>query len=372
MDFSLTTMFVLPPNNTLPVAGSTEDLLPKQFGVFGAAYQPYSSVNEPYLYLAQGRLENVPNTGSKKSGKIAKNKIVSWYKVTAEPNTYDQSTIVSDFQVKCGDQMTITIRAHSNYIDSGFANGYTQSVTVEAPCCGCGADPCTNTDPADVQLMLDDAIAKFMVSGPFMGSVLSNYIDVTREGEGADAKLIINGKPLTPDGRICDVSANPWEYDRLWYAVFVTKGADTTQDPLVYDRCEQIATVTTTPQYGFIRGNSEQIYQMEKYYYSYQSPEFKTLVNNPGWNGAYESYVVDGQYYDTYYLKFLSVDDLGTWDNSLPQDQTVIIAIPITQSAPFETIMTAYLGAAPTNVSPVVRTTTTTSSSTTSTFTSFN
>lgn len=365
MDFSLTTMFVLPPGHVYPTAGSTENLLPKQFGIFDHNYALFSNNNVPYLYLAQGRYENVPNTGSKRSARIAKSKLVSFYKVKAELNTRNQSTILSDFKIKCGDEMVITIRAHSNYIDTGFANGYTQSVTVMAPCCNCGSDPCSEIDPVDVERMLDDAVQKFSTSGPFMGSVLSNYITVTREGVGADATLVISGKPLARDGRIADVSANPLEFDRLWYAVFVTKAADTTQDYLTYDRCEQMATITTTPQYGYLRGSSDEIFHMEKYYYSYQSPMMKDLLNNPSWNGAFESYVIDGQFYDTYYIKFMAYEDTHAWDNSLPQDQTVIVAIPTGQGANFESELAGYFGAPATDYSGIPLTSSSTTSSST-------
>jgi len=351
MDFSLTTMFVLPAGHVYPTAGSTENLLPKQFGIFDHNYALLSGNNAPYLYLAQGRYENVPHTGTKRSARIAKSKLLSFYKVAAEQNTRNQKTILSDFKIKCGEEMVITIRAHSNYIDTGFANGYTQSVTVMAPCCNCSSDPCTQIDPVDVVAMLDDAVEKFSVSGPFMGSVLSNYVTVTRQGSGPTATLVIEGKPLAKDGRIADISANPLEYDRLWYAVFVTKAADTTQDYLTYDRCEQMATVSTTPQYGYVRGSSDEIFHMEKYYYSYQSPMMKDLLNNPSWNGAFESYVVDGQFYDTYYIKFLPFEDTHAWDNTLPQDQTVILAVPTGQAAAIENQLAAYFGVPATDYS---------------------
>lgn len=367
MDFSLITMFVLPPSNVFPNNIPTESLAPGQFGIYGAGYQ-IAQATDPYIYLVQGRKENVDNTGSKRSAKISRDKIISYYKVPSEPQTTNQRTEINNFQVKCGEEMVITIRAHSNYIDLGFANGYTQSVVVPAPCCNCGSDPCTSIDPVDIDRMLDDAIQKFSVSGPFMGSVLSNYVTVSREGTGIDAKLVIEGKPLAPDGRlVSDLSANPWEYDRLWYRVFVTKAADTTQDYLTYDRCEQLATVNTIDQYGYTRGSADEIFHMEKYYYSYQTPHFKTLHCNPGWNGAFESYVVDGLDYDLFYIKFHDYDWTYTWDNTLPQDQTVIIAIPAGQSAEFESRMTTCMqGMAFTNFGGAPRTTTPPSSTGTS------
>lgn len=357
MDFSLTTMFVLPPGSALPAAGSTEDLVAKQLGVFNADYTLATAAAvaaQPYIYLAQGRLENVPHTGSKRSGKIAKNKAGSWYTVKPEPDLVPQATVVSGFHIKCGEQVNVTVRAHSNYIDAGFYNGYTQSVTVDAPCCDCGADPCAEIDATDQQAMVDKIIEKFAVNGPFMGGVLSSYIEMYRSGEGAASQLVIVGKPILPDGRIADTSANPWEYDRLWYQVFVYKTPPTTQDRIVYDRCDPVATVVTTSASSFVRGSADEIRHLEMYYYSYQTPMLKTLVDMPGYNGAYESYVVDGLFYDTYYLKFGSVDDTHTWDNTLPQDESVILAIPAGEGAPLIALLTAYLGA-PLDRSPANR-----------------
>lgn len=370
-DFSLTTLFVLPVGNTLPTTGSTENLNPTQLGVFNADYTVSTAgniSNQPYIYIAQGRKENIPDVGTKRSDKINKNKVTSWYKLVAEPDVLNQSTSVHDWHVSCGEQVTVTIRAHSNYLDTGFFNGYTQSVTVEAPCCDCGENPCDDISAADTEALIDAIIAKLQVAGPFLGGVLNQYISAFKVGTGASTQLVLQGKPLTPDGRICDLSANPWEYDRLWYHVFVQKGAASTQDRLVYDRCDQIATVTVNQRSSYVRGSSEEIYHLEKYYYSYQSPAFKALVDMPGYNGAFESYVVDGQFYDTYYVTFLSQDNYYTWDNALPQDETVILAVPSGQATALETLLTVYLGA-PKDVSPTDRTTTTTTSTTSTTTT---
>lgn len=383
-DFSLTTMFVVPPGNTIPTTGSTEALTGTQFGIYRDDYSVATAANiaaSKYIYLAQNRKENIPDVGTKRSDKIAANRVRSWYKVTAEPDAPTQTTVASDFSVSCGEEIWFTIRAHSNYIETGFFNGLTQSVSVLAPCCDCGESPCDDILAADLQALLDQAVAKFATQGPgtqsnFQGQfnrVISNYVSVSRVGTGADSTLVFAGIPLPIEAYTCaDFSLNPFMFDRLWFQVFVTKAPPTTQDYETWDRCDQVATITVTARNTYPHGSSGEITWMERYYYSYQSPAFKALVREAAWNGAYETYVVDGTFYDTYYIEFLSYDERNTWDNTLPQDERVIIAIPTGGAATFETIMTAYLGA-PVDKSTVdvttTTTTTTTSTSTTSTTT---
>lgn len=380
-DFSLTTMFVVSPGNTLPTTGSTENLTGSQFGIFRNDYSVATAGNiagSPYIYLAQNRLENIPDVGTKRSDKIAANRVRSWYKVTAEPDAPSQTTVASDFSVSCGEEIWFTIRAHSNYIETGFFNGLTQSVSVLAPCCDCGESPCDDIDAVDLQAMLDQAVAKFATQGAgtqgnlatSTNRVISQYINVQRVGTGADSTLLFSGLPLPLDAYSCaDFSLNPFMYDRLWFQVFVTKAPPTTQDYETWDRCDQVATITVTARNTYPHGSSGEITWMERYYYSYQSPAFKALVRENGWNGAYQTYVVDGTFYDTYYIEFLSFDERNTWDNTLPQDERVILAIPTGASAATEAILTAYLGA-PVDKSTVNVTTTTTTTTTSSTTTS--
>lgn len=381
-DFSLTTLFVLSPGNTLPTTGSTENLTGTQFGVFRNDYTAATAGNiaaSKYIYLAQNRKENVPDVGTKRSDKIAANRVRSWYKVVAEPDVPTQTTVASNFSVSCGEEIWITIRAHSNYIETGFFNGLTQTVRVLAPCCDCGEDPCVDIAGADIQAMLDQAALEFQTQGagtqgpiqnPPFNRVISQYVNVSRQGTGAASTLVFQGKPLPLDAISCaDFSLNPWMYDRLWFQVFVTKAPPTTQDFLTYDRCDEVADVTVTSRNLFPRGSSGEIQWLEKYYYSYQTPVFKSLVVNNAWNGAFESYVVDGTFYDTYYIEFLNYDERNTWDNTLPQDERVIIAVPTGQAATLETLLETYLGAADDYSGVDVTTTTTTSTTSTTTTT---
>ena len=162
-DFSLTTVFVIPVGQTtLPSSGSTQDLTAGQLGLFRNDYSIASAANiaaAPYFYIAQGR-DNTYLQGSKRSDKIkgcpsgsgCKSNVTEWYKVSGCSTAATQVTDVSGWDVKCGDIVTLTLRAHSSYIETLYFNGFTRSVTVQAPCCDCGGDPC---DTVDVPALID-------------------------------------------------------------------------------------------------------------------------------------------------------------------------------------------------------------------------
>jgi hypothetical protein len=365
---SLTTLFVLPVGNTLPTTGSTEDLTAAQFGVYLPDYTVATTGNiaaAKYIYLAQARKENTPGLSTKRSDKIDKTKIKKWYKIVSEPDVPTQSTVLSNWSVSCGEDISVTIRLHSNYVDAGFFNGRTQSVTVKAPCCDCGGSPCEDISAADTEALVDAIIAKFK-----QNPITTAYLDFYKLGSGATTQLVVIGKPLAPDGTICgDIAINPYWYDRAWFRVFAYKGADTTADFLVFDRCDQVADVAVTARALYPTGSSAQIFHEEKRYYSYQTSAFKHLFRMTGYNGAFETYVVDGQYYDQYYLEFVPQDVDYNWGDFVPQDAAVLLAVPTGQTTTLETLLTTYLGA-PENKSAANVTTTTTTSTTSTTTTS--
>ena len=154
-DFSLTTLFVVPVGQTaLPSSGSisTQNLTAGQVGIFNSAYSAVDATSilaTPYFYVAQGRT-NTYLQGSKRSDRIAgcvtgtscKSNVTEWYKVSGCPTAANQITDVTDFTVQCGEVITLTLRAHSSYIDTLYFNGFTRSVTIQAPCCDCDAHPC--------------------------------------------------------------------------------------------------------------------------------------------------------------------------------------------------------------------------------------
>jgi hypothetical protein len=376
-DFSLTTLFVVPVGNTLPSPGtSTQDLTAGQFGIFRSDYSVANAGNiadKPYFYLAQGRV-NTYLQGSKRSDKIAgclegscRTNVTEWYKVSGCPTPATQITDVTDFNVKCGDVVTLTLRAHSSYIDTLYFNGFTRSVTVQAPCCDCGADPC---DTVDTSALIDQFIVKLTASAPGINpDNISFNTFYTFENVGGTI-LRISAKPLTKYGQPCDVAAFPFEYDRMYFRTFVYSGPATTADFIVADNCNIVANAVVVQRASYATGTSDEIKQLEKNFYSYQAGYLKHLYRMVGYNENFESWVVDGTNYDTYYIKFNEFDKSGyTWGDYIHEDNMVIIAAGPGQSAGIQTILEAALGNVVDNNTCITTTSTTTVAPSTTTTT---
>jgi len=363
-DFSLTTLFVVPVGNTLPVAGSTQDLTAGQFGVFTNTYTIANAGNIatiPYFYLAQGRT-NTYLQGSKRSDKIASSQVTEWYAVTGSPVAANQVTEIIDFNVTAGTVVTLTLRAHSSYIDTLYFNGFTRSVTVNAPCLACGGDPCAEVD---VPELIDRLIYQLELQAPGNNPdniSFNTFYQFQRIGNNQSAKLVISGKPLTQYGQPCDVAAFPWEYDRMYFRTFIYPGPATTADFIVADNCNIIANPVVTQRASYVAGTSDEIKQLEKNFYSYQAGYLKHLYRMVGYNENFESWVTDGTTYDTYYIKFNNYDrSLYKWGDYIYEDSMVIIAAPQALSGAIETLLAVALGT-PVDQSPcpIVSTTSTT------------
>ena len=369
-DFSLTTLFVVPVGNTLPSSGSTQNLTAGQFGIFRSDYSVANAGNiaaKPYFYLAQGRT-NTYLQGSKRSDKIAgcidgscKSNVTEWYKVSGCPLPATQVTDVSGWNVQCGDIVTLTLRAHSSYLDTLYFNGFTRSVTVQAPCCECGGDPCVNVD---VPALIDQFIFQLTLQAPGNNPDNINFNDFyqfQRIGNDANAILRISGKPLTKYGQPCDVAAFPWEYDRMWFRTFVYSGPATTADFIVADACNIVADAQVTQRASYPSGTSDEIKQLEKNFYSYQAGYLKHLYRMAGYNENFESWVSDGTTYDTYYIKFNEYDKSAySWGDYIKEDSMVIIAAPQALSAAIEAVLEAGLGLVASDNACVSTTSTTT------------
>ena len=373
-DFSLTTLFVVPVGQTaLPSSGSTQDLAPGQVGFFNENYIPVDGTtagNAKYIYVAQGR-QNTYLQGSKRSDKIkgcssgspCKGNVTELYKVTGCPTPLVQITDVSGWNVKCGDIVTLTLRGHSSYLDTLYFNGFTRSVTVQAPCCDCGGDPC---DTVDVPALIDQFIFKLNQGAPGNNPdniTLSDFYTFQRIGNDASAVLRISGKALTKYGQPCDVAAFPFEYDRMWFRTFVYSGPATTADFIVADNCNIVATPTVVQRSSYATGTSDEIAQLEKNFYSYQAGYLKHLYRMNGYNENFESWVSAGTNYDTYYIKFNEYDKSNyVWGDYIHEDSTVIIAAAAGSliSQDIEATLEAVIGGPVTSVNGVCLTTTST------------
>lgn len=375
-DFSLTTVFVVPLGSgiaTSPSIGSTQDLPAGKVGFFKSDYTVASAANiaaSPYFYVAQGRT-NTYLQGSKRSDKIkgcpsgsgCKSNVTEFYKVNGCPTPITQITDVGEWNVKCGDVVTVTLRAHSSYLDTLYFNGFTRSVTVQAPCCDCGADPCDNVD---VPALIDSIIEAFLQQGPGINPdniTFSDFYQFQRLGNDANAILRITGKPLTKYGQPCDVAAFPWEFDRMWFRTFVILGPATTADFIVPDACNVIANPVIIQRSSYATGTSDEIAQLEKNFYSYQAGYLKHLYRMVGYNENFESWVSSGATYDTYYIKFNEYDKAAyQWGDYIMEDSMVIIAAVAgsAESTSINTILTAALGTIPGDNTCITTTSTTT------------
>jgi hypothetical protein len=388
-DFSLTTLFVVPVGQTaVPSSGSTQDLSVGTVGIFNNLYATVDATTikaAPYFYIAQGR-ENTYLQGSKRSDKIGvsttaltgnaqtiatkNSNVTEWYKVSGCPTAANQITDVTNFTVQCGESITLTLRAHSSYIDTLYFNGFTRSVTVQAPCCGCDENPCDDVSADTIINLLIDKLEQ-QASGINPDNISFNTF-FTFENVGGTI-LRITGKPLTQYGQPCDVAAFPFEYDRMWFRTFVYSGPATTADFIVADSCNLVANPIVTQRASYPTGTSAEIIQLEKNFYSYQAGYLKHLYRMVGYNENFESYVSNGQTYNTFYIRFNEYDKSAyQWGDYIQEDSTVILAIPQgggNLTSAFETILVGALGAVVDQGIPCITTTTTTSSAPASTTT---
>jgi hypothetical protein len=337
-DFSLTTLFVVPvaQGNTFPSSGSTQDLTAGQVGVALNTYLLTNNVaSAPYWYVAQGRT-NTYLQGSKRSDKIkgcpsanCNSNVTEWYMVHGCPTPVNQITDITGWHIKCGDVVTLTIRAFSSYLNTLYFNGLTRSVTVQAPCCDCGGDICDELTGEDLSVFITSIVDALELAAPGINPdnlILTTFFTFTNV---AGTTLRIEGKALTAYGVPCDIAAFPHEYDRMWFRTFVYAGPATTADFIVDDACNVVAESTITQTSNYATGTSAEIKQLEKNYYSYQAGYLKHLYRLMGYNQNFESWVSDGTVYDTFYIKFNDFDkSVYNWGDYTPQDNLVIIAAP--------------------------------------------
>ena len=356
--FALTTLFVVPVGSTIPSSGSksTQDLTAGEVGFFSNTYAAVDATDiadSPYFYVAQGRA-NTYLQGSKRSDKIkgcptagasCNSNVTEWYKVSGCATAANQITDITDFKVQCGEILTVTLRAFSNYINTLYFNGFTRSVTVQAPCCECGGDVCTDVD---TNALINSIIAAFNKKAPGNNPDNISFSSFfTFENVGGTI-LRIHGKPLTQYGQPCDIAAFPFEYDRMYFNSFVYEGPATTADFIVADACNIVATSSIIQNSTYPSGLSTEWKQAEINYYSYQAGYLKSLYRTGGYKENFETYVTDGAVYDSYTIRFNEYDKAAyQWGDYIHMDNIVIIAVPNEDSsAGLSTAVSAVLEAA--------------------------
>lgn len=159
MDFSLTTLFVLPNGNLVADGFKRENLQPTQFGIFNSRYKAVTSADEaaksPHIVFGQGRVENVPGLTHKYSDKVSRGSLIEWYKTNGSPTSKVQITYAGwdtvdstkTLKAGCDEEYSLTIRGRSLYIDNAYAYGLTRTVTVKTPCCEDCGDNCETINP---------------------------------------------------------------------------------------------------------------------------------------------------------------------------------------------------------------------------------
>lgn len=355
MDFSLPQLFVLKASNTLPSGTNWSALTSKNFGVYKPDYTAATAGNvasQAYIQLVQARPSTLPGVDHKRTDKIYKENVLEWYKITGNSTITPQETLIKPDvnNMKCGEDYTVSLRLRSFYIDTSFYNGLTRSYTYPGAnnCCDCGEDPCTTLTSADLITMLN--WFRDQINADLGKQGAGNYVTASVVEDGVDSYLVVTGKTLATEPKTADRTNFPFQYDRLYFWSFAYKGPALSQDYLVADACDPFATIeqfgegdSTSATFPF--GSSAEIKQLEVDYNSYNTAAIaKKIFRNINFNQAVQdSEVVDGTYYDMYYIKYKN-PSRQQWNPIVPQDESAIICNPTGQNSGTIAVLTAFLG----------------------------
>ena len=372
MDQLLTTMYVVPIGNTLPVSGTSANLTPSQFGIFMPDNSPATVGtvgNAKYIYFAQARNINAPEEGTKKSDWIYKQAgtVLDWYKVTGNLEQNTQVTQVSNLNAGCNQDISITLRLDSFYIRAAYNNGLTRSVMVTTPCCNCGSNPCDTLQPADVQATME-ALAQAINSD----EILSQFVTAGVDGTGSSTVILIQGNTLQVygQGTSADLTNFPYQFDRMSFWTYVMNGPVLTTDYEVLDACDVVADTAILQRASYPINTTAEVQQLEKDYWSYQAI-YKSIFSNVNYNGEFQTYVDSVLAYNLYYLHFNAPAQGGTSVGQVQQDEWVILAFPKGDSSETNAmaILTAFFGTPDNDLATPSTTSTYTTSSTSTTTT---
>jgi hypothetical protein len=361
MDFSLPQLFVLKASNTLPSGTNWSALTSQNFGIYKPDYTAATAANvasQAYIQLVQARPITLPGVGHKRTDKIYLKNVIEWYKVTGSATGTAQVTYINPTEtaLHCGEDVTISLRLHSFYINAGFFNGLTRSYTYNSfPCCSCGSSPCDTVLAADVEAMVDWFVAA--INGDTGKQGAGNYVTAAKVGSGLTSSISLTGKTLAAEPTTADRTNFPYQYDRVYFWTWAYKGPALSQDYTVFDKCDPFADVD---QFGkhtdqttgssiratYAYGTSSEIKQLEVDYNSYNTaPIAKQIFKNINFNqGVQATEVVDGTTYDMYYIKYKNPTKDTNWNAIIPQDESAIICNPTGQNTSTIAVLTAFLG----------------------------
>lgn len=338
MDFSLTTVFVNPVGSTLATAGATSALTPGKIGLFKKSYAaPAVAGTDTRFVIAQGRnADEVPQT-TKKSDVIDLSRITRYKQFAPVTTSQTKVVEVKGFNAKCGEQVTVTLRGFSKYLNISYVNGYTQSFTINTPCCECGEDPCTVVDAG---ALVDQFVALINASK------YGEYVVATKVADGDSFKLVITANEIVQDTPGVMLNNFMYDgYDYLEFYAYAYKGPETTVEDVVANRCDVFAEVVTTRRPTGKRGSSAEVALVEQRHYAYQSGRMKDLNCNPDMNPLYTSNVAPNTWYTQFLIKYRPLEGNQAWNMSQEIDETVLIFVAQAQAAAFKTALDAMLRA---------------------------
>lgn len=368
------------------------------------AANKYITINQARL---EDLTTDANKLGTKKSGPIYREKVKNFYKVTASTTNTEQVITISGFDnIRPDETVSLSTRLRSQWIDASYAQsiGLLKTLTYHTPCGTCGDEPCTELTADQIEDMVDyfmtegnadSKLSQFVTfaknisitvasdadfsvgeavtasGGPGTGTVVSknsNVIvvsttstDITTDFAGnlvpavgsataisavsnatvgltITAKAVAQLKPNSPW-----MYTNPFELDKVTINAYIYKGAETSQDNIVADRCENIATVATTTTPVYPRGLAAQIKADEIRFHSYQSTN-KVVFDDPDYNN-FVTYV-DAATYTQYFIEFASATP-NQWQDDVEMTEWVRIAVPTGNETTIEAILEAFLGSFP-------------------------
>lgn len=344
MDFSLPTIFVKPFGVANATSGASSALTAGQIGIYDKTLLAVADGNTTAFRIAQGRHANEYPQTTKKSDLIKRSNIVRYIKTPAVTTAVTKQIKVEGFTAKCGEEVTLTLRLFSKYINVYYNYGWTKSFVVQTPCCECGDDPC---ETVDYEELIDSFVTKINASD-MADWVTAAKVTVEGEDEAPDTYyMTITAKAITQDPTSASMDNFIYDgYDALDFYVYAGKAPETTSDPMVEDRCNTFATVTTVRTATHTKGSSREISRLERENYSYQTGKFKDVNCDPDMNPVYVTNVVPGKFYDQFLITYKPARTTQTWEDAVDIDETVLIYVETTESATFTTTLNAIVGSA--------------------------